>query len=742
MKRYLFLAAVLWTSVVAVRALPPQAFNYSPWAELISVRGGRASVIIGVYSDSPAQFQWKFHGTNLPGATNPIASSFSYSYLQLAFANAQPANAGVYTLVATNASGGLSLNVTQRVEPLLFYGPYSQISQSGSEAVLNVDVDSTVPVTYRWRRFGTNFPGTNSFLTFPNMSAADAGDYSVVASNSFGVRTSQVATVILGQYLPEVPYGYHYSLSLLVGAELHLRMDFLWAASNSFQWYFNGTALAGETNLNLFVPLVSTNQAGLYSVTATNDFGLTSSPNWAIDVSTLVPTAFGSTPVSVYEHDTAGLASQIEGGPQPVFQWSFQGLNIPSATNSTLVLSNVTLPQAGNYLVTATNVYGGTTQVVLLTVQPRRALDRWTVRDATTNEDLYGIIFTNGQFVAVGYEGTILTSTNGTNWARQNSGTSRDLHALIYAGGQYVAVGRKGTVLTSPNAVVWTSRTTPSTNYLERIAYGGSNYVIAGTHGTILTSSNAINWVARTHPLAAFDVELEGVAYGLGNFVMVGGYYHYWIYFEDGDPQLNYNVVSALLVSSNGVDWTDQGVDVGVHLRGVTFANGIFLAVGNDGHALYSTNAVDWIPFGFYAPYTFAPNLRHATYGAGRFVVVGNYGTMLSARAPGESFPSHPSGVTENLHDVAYGLGKFIAVGNAGTIIQSAASSPAFATPRALDGAIRLTLSEGLEDSYPLQSTTDFQTWTSAGALTNDGVGASFAFNTNGPRRFYRAVNP
>ena len=57
-------------------------------------------------------------------------------------------------------------------------------------------------------------------------------------------------------------------------------------------------------------------------------------------------------------------------------------------------------------------------------------------------------------------------------------------------------------------------------------------------------------------------------------------------------------------------------------------------------------------------------------------------------------------------------------------------------------GAFHLTLSGGIEDNYTLQSTPDFLTWTNVATLTNDGAGVSFFFGTNGPRGFYRAVNP
>ena len=52
----------------------------------------------------------------------------------------------------------------------------------------------------------------------------------------------------------------------------------------------------------------------------------------------------------------------------------------------------------------------------------------------------------------------------------------------------------------------------------------------------------------------------------------------------------------------------------------------------------------------------------------------------------------HTSITSENLHDIAYGAGRFVAVGNAGTIVQSDFAAPRFSTPRFTNGVTRLTL--------------------------------------------------
>lgn len=73
----------------------------------------------------------------------------------------------------------------------------------------------------------------------------------------------------------------------------------------------------------------------------------------------------------------------------------------------------------------------------------------WTLQ-TSASYPLNGVAYGNGTFVAVGEDGTILTSRDGRNWTRQTSGTSKDLDGVAYGNGTFVAVGKYGTTLTSP----------------------------------------------------------------------------------------------------------------------------------------------------------------------------------------------------------------------------------------------------------------------------------------------------
>ena len=101
----------------------------------------------------------------------------------------------------------LSLLLLIGAEPLVAQGtndpaitrqPASGIAAQGEGFGFSVEATGTGPLTFSWRR--NNEPlvsATNRFLTLVNLTNSNAGNYSVVVSNSLGSVTSQVATLTL-----------------------------------------------------------------------------------------------------------------------------------------------------------------------------------------------------------------------------------------------------------------------------------------------------------------------------------------------------------------------------------------------------------------------------------------------------------------------------------------------------------------------------------------------------------------
>ena len=80
--------------------------------------------------------------------------------------------------------------------PSIITPPQSQTVAQGADAVFTVTASGTQPLNYQWQFNSTNLAGaTDSSYTQPNAQPADAGNYSVVITNSAGAITSAPVTL-------------------------------------------------------------------------------------------------------------------------------------------------------------------------------------------------------------------------------------------------------------------------------------------------------------------------------------------------------------------------------------------------------------------------------------------------------------------------------------------------------------------------------------------------------------------
>ncbi len=133
---------------------------------------------------------------------------------------------------------------------------------------------------------------------------------------------------------------------------------------------------------------------------------------------------------------------------------------------------------------------------------------------------LSNVAFVNGQFVAVGENGTILTASGAaTSWAQRTSGTTARLHAVAYGNGHYLAVGDGGVVVDSTDGASWTVRSANTPANLLGIAFGGAYFVAVGEGGVIRVSDFGNGWFGTASETTN---NLRDVTFGAGRFVSVG----------------------------------------------------------------------------------------------------------------------------------------------------------------------------------------------------------------------------
>src|SRR5947208_10448297 len=94
-------------------------------------------------------------------------------------------------------------------------------------------------------------------------------------------------------------------------------------------------------------------------------------------------------------------------------------------------------------------------------------------------------------------QGTVITSPDGTTWASRSSGDSEQLNGVAFGGGLFVAVGNNRTILTSADGVGWTQQTDLPGDIgsrLNKVAYTGSQFVVAADANGVLTSADGVTW--------------------------------------------------------------------------------------------------------------------------------------------------------------------------------------------------------------------------------------------------------
>ncbi len=237
---------------------------------------GNIAVFGVTASGSPVfNYQWKFQGTNLTGATNA----------SLSLTNVQFSQAGNYSVQVTNAFGSvLSSNAVLTViglPPAIVTQPTNLIALVGTSPSFVVTATGTSPLAYHWIFNATNYlvGATNATLTLANAQAAQAGAYSVVITNSWGQATSSVAS--LSFYAPPVITSQPTNLNLKVSSTATFAVVATGSAPLGYQWYWNTTnsPIVKATNANLTIANVQPTNAGAYEVLVTNLAGSALSSN-------------------------------------------------------------------------------------------------------------------------------------------------------------------------------------------------------------------------------------------------------------------------------------------------------------------------------------------------------------------------------------------------------------------------------------------------------------------------------
>jgi hypothetical protein len=311
---------------------------------------------------------------------------------------------------------------------------------------------------------------------------------------------------------------------------------------------------------------------------------------------------------------------------------------------------------------------------------------------AGLTDDVSCATFANGTFAAVTSQGRVLTSIDGLTWSSQTVTQGTLLTSIAYGNGAWVAAGAGGLVLESTDLKTWVTAKQVTNNQLNCVSYVGL-WMAVGNNATVITSPDGLNWTVQTVPastgvtgflngitllpLPNFGLQppyilITGALTGNGSGPVDTGIflemattpttpgsqnYPISLQYKSGAGSASYGNlegIQSVLQPGNediydfvAVGWQGSILSGGnnspilntmsaipnVTYRGITYGNGYWVAAGDQGTILSSSDGLTWTQrFSGSGPSTVSTaNLLSATYSATlqRYVVTGTGGTIL-----------------------------------------------------------------------------------------------------------------
>lgn len=313
---------------------------------------------------SPLAYQWQFNGVDIAAATTNRLSKPSLL----------ATDAGNYRLVVTNALGRATsaiASLTVFSPPVITSQPQGTIVSAGSNVLFSVAASGNPSPSYQWRFNGADiFAATSSAFTRANVQTADAGLYSVIASNSLGYAVSSNALLTVNGP-PSVTVQPH-DAAVLSGGTAIFSVTVAGPAPLFYHWLKNGSILfdggniSGSTSGTLAVNNVQASDLANYSVIISNSFGFVRSSSATLSFAS-TPT-IQAQPASITNNfGTTASFTVVASGNGLVYEWQRNGTNLSNGGNAlgvntpVLVLPSVTRLDAGTYTVFITNAAGSVT---------------------------------------------------------------------------------------------------------------------------------------------------------------------------------------------------------------------------------------------------------------------------------------------------------------------------------------------------------------------------------------------
>ncbi len=266
----------------------------------------------------------------------------------------------------------------------------------------------------------------------------------------------------------------------------------------------------------------------------------------------------------------------------------------------------------------------------------------WAQPGGDDGNNLMSAVFAQGKFVVVGGggggmsgDGHILVSTDGVNWKEVHSAKNR-INPVVYGDGRFVAGAPGRKLLWSKDAETWHEGPQIEDKLCTHFrggAYGNGRFVFMGNHG----GNTGPHWVAVSGNGESIDgvrTDLPGhgtLVFGAGKFLMLTSH-------READ----------LLVSTDGLDWKLAPLPEGAKLSWLVHTGEAFLA--GAGKTIYrSIDGVTW------EPTDFSPPRGNVKWSDGKRFIASAWPGKMSYSADGKTWQDSPPLPANGINRVVQG---------------------------------------------------------------------------------------
>ncbi|MGZ5508025.1 MAG: immunoglobulin domain-containing protein, partial [Limisphaerales bacterium] len=307
-----------------------------------------------------------------------------------------------------NAFAGSQFSAEQSFQinatPIIVTPPQSKMVLLNNSWSMSVTVMGATPLSYQWYRNGAKIfddglvsGTTSSNLTCSISLQSQAGNYSVVASNSFGTATSTAATLTI--MTPLSISGPPNALAA-VGSNAVFAAVIGGSQPSTNKWLFNGSVVVTNKHYSIFEIATNTgilsvltlsnvqpSDVGGYSLMASNV--LQSATSSVASLTVGFPPSITTQPQSqtVVTNGSVSFTVASDGDAPIIYQWYHNGtIVVDDAQTSgsqlaTLSISNLSINNQGSYTVVCSNAFGnaGSTAALLTVLQAPSISDPQTL---------------------------------------------------------------------------------------------------------------------------------------------------------------------------------------------------------------------------------------------------------------------------------------------------------------------------------------------------------------------------